>query len=1427
MNRISTSPLSLQRQRKRYPFPERLQDDFQLFVIDWHNEDVEPEEDEEDSDDSQMRRWKPYEGQFLIKAFGTDREGNSIAVDITGFQPYFFIKVPDNWNTNVATIFMETLKGKVSKTFRNSLTKWSLIKGKPFYYFTGDERYKFKYIKLVFSSYTGSRKYEYLLREPIQIPGINQSKPFLYQLHESNILPTLRFIHERGLNASGWISLPRGRYNSTPNETTCQLQLTVPYQHVNKLESDDMPLINYLSYDIEADSSHGDFPIANKDYQKLARDIVVEFNQLQDARNQQQIALVRGRDLNGLRQVPEIRPTIERLINLAFNPYYNNNLIRSVKPYEPLDPNWLEPQFKQDLAQAILDIWRDSAEDAHDQLLELMAMNLPELDLEDEMDYQSLADQFVKELNRLKRTNNLMFQNQPVEVVCLLLELALDPHYDNNNVNVVYPVPGSRLPSKTKIHNMIPSVLKICERCFKHADNERRYGRKKLKQGQKRVTQDMFVEELTSLFNQHFPPLQGDPVIQIGSVLKRYGEQHPFLKHIITLKGCTPIQNSTLIADEHNGVDLSHQEIAKELVGLRAIETLREQELARFMEIELEVLVKMAEKAELRIGHEAGEEVLAQALTDRQSDQDLIDAAVKAETKRLKGLDRETWQTFNRQALDLRYQRQINEDQAQVVVEQYETEAEVIKAWVDLVRAADPDLIIGYNIFGFDYKYLFHRAQVLGISNYFHKLGRIDWFQGRGGNRDETVLKEQKLSSAGLGDNTLYYLFMFGRVSIDMYKVMQKSASLDSYKLDFVCKKYLSKSKNDVPPSEIFIKQKGNDDDRRLIAEYCLIDCVLVTRLLDKLEIIVNNIGMSNVCSVPFSYLFLRGQGIKLLSFVSKICQEKGYLIPVLKKPDEQLDNDESYEGAIVLNAHQDIYFEPVVVADFNSLYPSCMISENLSHDSYVGFKVVEKGQSTDLRGQPMNPDNQFETMLLEGRFEGWDYVDIVYDMYEYVPVARGRKKLKKVVKAHKVCRFAQPPNGQKSIIPTILKELLSARKNTRKDQKKYPKGSFKWNILEGQQLAYKVTANSLYGQIGARVGPLFLMDIAACTTATGRQLIQFSKKFCEDNYPGTKVVYGDTDSIFVKFAPKDRYGNKLVGLDAIYKSIEMCIEAATGISRQLKPPHNLEFEKAIWPFILVSKKRYHGHYYTKHGLNSYAAKSMGIVLKRRDNAPIVKQVFGGMTEIIMNKHDVQAAIEFIKEDCRKLLDGKYDMKRFIITKTLRSYYKNPDQIAHNVLAQRIGKRDPGNKPQGNDRIPYAYIRVKNEKCLQGDRIETPEFITQNDLKIDYRFYLTNQIIKPVSQILELVIKDPSQVFKQVILDYDGKLQGVQKITNPKFARFMKPIKLRAVSAKQLHLEYLDEESKRKRLEEQGEFADDYIDIESESESESEGEGDL
>ena len=135
----------------------------------------------------------------------------------------------------------------------------------------------------------------------------------------------------------------------------------------------------------------------------------------------------------------------------------------------------------------------------------------------------------------------------------------------------------------------------------------------------------------------------------------------------------------------------------------------------------------------------------------------------------------------------------------------------------------------------------------------------------------------------------------------------------------------------------------------------------------------------------------------------------------------------------------------------------------------------------------------------------------------------------------------------------------------------------------------------------------------------------------------------------------------------------------------------------------------------------------MGIVLKRRDNAPIVKDIYGGIIDILMKKQNIQEAIDFLKSCLQNIVDEKYAMDKLIITKSLRSGYKNPKQIAHKVLADRITTRDPGNKPTSGDRIPFVYVHHSNKKALQGEKIETPTFIKEQKLKIDYSFYIIIQ----------------------------------------------------------------------------------------------------
>ena len=176
---------------------------------------------------------------------------------------------------------------------------------------------------------------------------------------------------------------------------------------------------------------------------------------------------------------------------------------------------------------------------------------------------------------------------------------------------------------------------------------------------------------------------------------------------------------------------------------------------------------------------------------------------------------------------------------------------------------------------------------------------------------------------------------------------------------------------------------------------------------------------------------------------------------------------------------------------------------------------------------------------------------------------------------------------------------------------------------------------------------------------------------------------------------------------------------------------------------------------------NKCKRKSMGIVLKRRDNAPIVKDVYGGIIDILMKDKNINKAVEFLQSCLQNIIEEKYPLDKLIITKSLRGNYKNPQQIAHKVLADRMGKREPGNKPSTGDRIPYVYIETKNKNCLQGDKIEHPDFIIKNKIRPNYSFYITNQIMKPVQQVFALVL-DNIDSFKRKKKNFNMKIETLK-----------------------------------------------------------------
>eukprot|EP00775_Hariotina_reticulata_P002392 gene2392-2696_t len=326
---------------------------------------------------------------------------------------------------------------------------------------------------------------------------------------------------------------------------------------------------------------------------------------------------------------------------------------------------------------------------------------------------------------------------------------------------------------------------------------------------------------------------------------------------------------------------------------------------------------------------------------------------------------------------------------------------------------------------------------------------------------------------------------------------------------------------------------------------------------------------------------------------------------------------------------------------------------------------------------------------------------------------------------------FEKSPSGdcfvkgsvQRGILPEILEELLAARKRAKADLKKET-DPFKRAVLDGRQLALKVSANSVYGFTGATVGKMPCLAISASTTAYGRQMIEATRTWVQEEFCVAKgfktdceVIYGDTDSVMVNF------------------------KAANLISKKFPPPVKLEFEKVYYPYLLMNKKRYAGLLWTKPDKYD-KMDSKGIETVRRDNCELVRKMVATSLDKILIERDEAGAIEYVKGIIRDLLMNKVDMSLLVVTKALAQEAEDYKvKSAHVELAEKMRKRDPATAPAIGDRVPYVIVKAaKGAKAYE--KAEDPIYALENNLPIDVQHYLDHQLTQPLMRIFEPVCKD-------------------------------------------------------------------------------------
>ena len=491
-------------------------------------------------------------------------------------------------------------------------------------------------------------------------------------------------------------------------------------------------------------------------------------------------------------------------------------------------------------------------------------------------------------------------------------------------------------------------------------------------------------------------------------------------------------------------------------------------------------------------------------------------------------------------------------------------EEQMLKAWQEFLVEVDPDLIIGYNIANFDFPYLLDRAAHLKLK------GFTDWTRLPG---VVSKWKDSNLSSKQMGNRDSKSTNIEGRLQLDLLQLVQRDHNLRSYTLNSVSAHFLGEQKEDVHHTMITELFNGTPESRRRLALYCLKDAYLPQRLMDKLSCLENYTEMARVTGVPFTFLLSRGQQIKFVSQLFRKALEQGLVIPDLKS---EGGGDDQYEGATVIEPKRGYYGVPIATLDFASLYPSIMMAHNLCYTTFVKKAVIDK----------------------LGLQKGEDY--IVTPTGDTFVTAKQRKGL----------------------LAQILEELLTARKQAKRElaQETDP---FKKAVLNGRQLALKISANSVYGLTGATTAKLPCLEIASSTTSFGRQMIEKTKSEVETRYciangysHDAVVVYGDTDSVMVRFGTED-----------LAEAMRLGQEAADFVSAKFVKPIRLEFEKVYFPYLLINKKRYAGLYWTRADKHD-KMDTKGIETVRRDNCLLVQTVIEKVLNMILIERDVQGAQE-------------------------------------------------------------------------------------------------------------------------------------------------------------------------------------------------------
>ncbi len=526
---------------------------------------------------------------------------------------------------------------------------------------------------------------------------------------------------------------------------------------------------------------------------------------------------------------------------------------------------------------------------------------------------------------------------------------------------------------------------------------------------------------------------------------------------------------------------------------------------------------------------------------------------------------------------------------------------------------------------------------------------------------------------------------MPGRVVMDPYPILKNDpwVKFPRYDLNTIAKTMLGDEKHDVEYRDMPKLWDGSRDELLRFIEYSRKDSVLTLRLVVEKEMLDKFIEIAKLSGTVLQDTF-GGQTLRIDNMLLYEFRKRGYVMP--SKPDakEMVKRDKQREaaglkGATVLEPKKGLHAEGcVLVMDFKSLYPNIMRTYNISPDTLI--------LDGDTRNAYTSPTGA-----------------------KFVPSA-----------------------VYEGVFPHIVGKLLDSRSEVRRQMK--GADAELTRVLNAKQLALKTLANSFYGYTGYIRARVYVMDVAGSITAIGRENIEKTRGVVEGNF-GVEVVYGDTDSIFVKTKTTNLDEAKHMG-DAIAKFV----------SDKLPGYLTLDFEKIYRTFLILTKKRYAGwkFEYGKDGWHD-SIEMKGIETVRRDWCPLVSETMNEILITILKEGDLKKAVETTKEVITSLRNNKVSLEKLTVIKGITKSPENYDgMLPHIELAKKLAKRNPHDPPKIGDRI--GFVIIKGNQMLS-HRAEDTKYAKEHGLAIDSDYYINSQVFPPVERILAAVGVEKSEVF--------------------------------------------------------------------------------